>query len=147
MNTYDIIFAIAVRLLAGVILHAHTSEGVVTVGRGKLIDWRSVKSGEEVEPSDGSAADFAQLFVALVGVEAADVALGGERAAPPGFVPPKPVITTYAPMASGMRRSQVELGGCVVLVTPEGEFGTEQEGTDAARRLAERIGMLEGTDG
>ena len=56
----------AVLLLGGVILSASD----VTVGRGWLIDWRMVPSGEALL-SDADTFDQAYLFVAMVGPAAA----------------------------------------------------------------------------
>jgi hypothetical protein len=46
----------------------------VSAGRGIVIDWREVKSGETLQ-TDADAFDTAQLFVALVGVTVALAAL------------------------------------------------------------------------
>ena len=42
----------------------------ISAGRGTVIDWRSVKSGETIAEG-ADAFDAAQLFVALVGPEVA----------------------------------------------------------------------------
>ena len=67
-KTSDLIAALAEVLLPGeVILHA----GKVTAGRGRVVDWRTVPSGEEL--AEGlDAYDTALLLVSTVGsVEAA----------------------------------------------------------------------------
>ena len=68
LETFPAVQACAVALLEGRILHASN----VTAGNGKVIDWRTVRSGETLE-ANADAFDVAQLFVALVGP---DFALG-----------------------------------------------------------------------
>lgn len=58
----DVVFDVSVVLLAGVVVFG----GGVTAGRGKVVDWRSVKCGENVLES-GDAYDVAACFVGLVG--------------------------------------------------------------------------------
>ncbi len=59
---YEATFEAAARLARGEVLHRSD----VTAGNGKVIDWRTVKSGEELM-TDGDAFDVAYLFVSLVG--------------------------------------------------------------------------------
>ncbi len=66
----DIVFAVAVELTKGAVLSAND----ITAGRGTLIDWRTVKSGENLL-EDADAFDIAYLFVALAGWGAVAVAL------------------------------------------------------------------------
>lgn len=70
---FDVVRDVSLALLAGAILHAGP-EGKVTVGNGRLEDWRTVPSGETVA-MDENAADLATLLVAMVGVEAAQAAV------------------------------------------------------------------------
>lgn len=67
---HSILFAICTLLLTGEVLHGAN----VTVGNGSVIDWRTVKSGDEIA-HDLDAFDSAALFVALVGPEVATKAL------------------------------------------------------------------------
>lgn len=70
MNTHELTQAIAVDLLQGRVLQASK----VSAGRGTVIDWRHVPSGETC--LDGADAfDTASLFLALVGWGAAAMAL------------------------------------------------------------------------
>lgn len=71
---YQTIAALSALLLSGVIVHGPS----VTVGRGIVVDWRTIKSGEEV----GSGLDpfeAAHLFVSLVGIDAANAAVTKAR--------------------------------------------------------------------
>jgi hypothetical protein len=67
----ELIERLAIPLLAGQVLHG----GGVTAGRGKVIDWRTVKCGDEIAAS-ADAYDTAVAFVALVGPEVARSAMG-----------------------------------------------------------------------
>lgn len=69
--THAAVSAVARALLLGLVLVARTPEGDVSVGCGQLIDWRRVRCGDDLPAGQGSAADFAMLFVELVGDAAA----------------------------------------------------------------------------
>ena len=66
------VWACSVAILDGEILHASD----VTAGNGLVIDWREVKSGEIMD-KQGDSFDSAYLFVWLVGVDAAQMAVAG----------------------------------------------------------------------
>lgn len=76
-DTFNAVRACAISLLAGDVLQAD----LVSAGNGIVIDWRTVRSGETLQ-SGADAFDTAQLFVALVGVDAAFRAVG-QRASDP----------------------------------------------------------------
>jgi hypothetical protein len=122
--------AVAIAVLQGRVLHATN----VTAGRGTVIDWRAVRSGDEVLV-DGDAFDVANAFVAIVGDEAAAAAVEAE----PGYIPPRPTaaeITVYAPGGSGARGVGFRRGNLAVLV----QGYTDEDNADAeafARKLAE----------
>lgn len=65
-ETLEAVSACAVAMLAGAVLQTSG----ISAGRGLVMDWRSVKSGETLQ-QDADAFDTAQLFVALVGPDAA----------------------------------------------------------------------------
>ncbi len=95
MTTYDTVRVCALAILRGRVLQA----GGVSAGRGSVIDWREVRSGETLQ-TGADAFDTAQLFVTLVGENAAlqshlaDVMVAPEPPPPP-FVPPPPRITRW----------------------------------------------------
>lgn len=79
---FNAVFAVSVALSAGRVLQAVTSDGAVSVSHGRVIDWRTVKCGEETLTDVG---DEAILFVSLVGEDAALASVAGgpsERPAP-----------------------------------------------------------------
>lgn len=132
MNTYPTIRACALILLTGAVLQTVTPDGAVTAGKGQIIDWRTVRSGETVRV-DGDAFDTAQLFVAMVGVEAA------ERAADPLSEPPPPEVTTFQADEHGFRVRQFTVGGVRVRVEGLSWLG----GTDTeAEAFTERLAAL-----
>jgi len=65
----DAVFACSVALICGRVLQARD----VTVGNGLLIDWRFVKSGQEIA-NDLEVYDAASLFVEMVGPSTAAAA-------------------------------------------------------------------------
>ncbi len=69
-ETFAAVRRAARHLLAGAVLHGPR----VTAGRGSVIDWRDVPSGETLEEG-ADAFGAAQLFVALVGPDAAIAAI------------------------------------------------------------------------
>jgi hypothetical protein len=65
---YEHVKEAAARILAGEVLQA----GSVSAGRGLVIDWRTIRSGEIVDDG-GDSFDQAHLFVALAGPEACEL--------------------------------------------------------------------------
>lgn len=107
VTLFDAVRACSIVLLGGVVLHA----GDVTAGNGSVIDWRTVKSGEELCPG-GDAFDTAYLFVSLVGPEAAiAAALRDQDIDPPAPEPcPSPrAITEVEAAADGARFEDLAL--------------------------------------
>lgn len=98
MNTFAAVRACSLAFLAGAVLHACD----VTAGNGRLIDWRSVKSGEEIR-SGSDACELAQLFVAFVGVETALASIDEEVAPAPEPTPIATRIHAYMQQANGGR--------------------------------------------
>ena len=131
---YQTIRAIALVLLTGAVLHARDplGSGVVTAGRGTIVDWRTVPSGVTVaERLD--AYDTAAMLVSLVGGEQAVLALPfvAEQAPPPAKIPPR--VYAYALTSTGGRRRSFEVGPWMVYVEPN----EDDEGQEAfTRRLA-----------
>lgn len=143
MNTFAIVRACALAIIAGTILHASDGTGVVTAGNGVVVDWRIVRSGEVFETTDGTAFDTAQLFVALVGEEAARAALVIE----PPPAPPVREATTHVmayaidPACGGRRRSFDAPQGFRVYVEPDSDDNAQSAFTArlAAFCDAERV--------
>lgn len=97
--TFVVVHACAVLLLGGVVLQ---TEGV-SVGRGRVVDWRQVRCGETLL-EDGDAFDCAQAFVGLVGVTAAAACVDAEEGElPPPSKPAPPQIHAYRPDEHGRR--------------------------------------------
>lgn len=115
MNTFATVRACALAILAGAVLHASD----VTAGRGFVIDWRIVKSGETIVTS-ADPFDTAQLFVILVGQVAAISALDEEPSPAPEPVPPPTRINEFCIIADvgGRRRNFETPLGFVVYVEP-----------------------------
>lgn len=65
MNHYDEVFEAAVAILRGDVLQSHE----VSAGRGKVIDWCDVRSGETI--LEGDVFDQAYLYVAITKARAA----------------------------------------------------------------------------
>jgi len=63
---FDLVSKFAVILLSGAVVQC--SE--VSAGRGKVVDWRSIRSGEEIS-CEQDAFSVAYLFVSMVGIDAA----------------------------------------------------------------------------
>lgn len=75
MAMFKAAFAVSVAIAGGAVLSADTPDGRVTVSMGKIIDWRSVKCGEEIACDPG---DEGIAFAAMVGEECA-LAAAAER--------------------------------------------------------------------
>jgi hypothetical protein len=129
LETYPAVYACSLAILSGRVLQASG----VSVGHGKVIDWRTVPSGEMLE-SEASAADCAQLFVALVGP---DMALASARVQ---TETPQPKIVTFgkAPHADGHRR-QFTVGRFTVKVEPHDADADQESFTRELARLAASI--------
>ena len=116
MDTFETVRFCALALLAGTVLQTSG----VSAGNGIIVDWRSVKSGETIQEG-GDAFDTAQLFVALVGDEAALACVIGDTSPAEAFVaPPLPVVEVveYCRNASGARRRAFTAGPFRVIVEP-----------------------------
>lgn len=139
MSTTEIFPAVracAILLLGGVVLHASD----VTAGNGKIIDWRTVKSGDTIQEGADSF-DTAQLFVALVGPEAAMVAATRDQDVEPPPPDPKVAPRVFAFMANerGCRLRQFEVGDLRIRV----EVLPWLDGDDdAAAAFTERLAAL-----
>lgn len=117
VDTFTAIRACALVLLTGAVLQAESPEGAVTAGKGSIIDWRTVRCGETIQ-TESDPFDTAQLFVALVGPDAALLAANRDaevELAPP-IPEPAPRITTWAADDRGNRRRQFEVGNLRILV-------------------------------
>jgi hypothetical protein len=132
-ETYDAVRACALAVCAGRIVKANG----VTAGRGIVVDWREVRSGEHVL-ADADAFDVAQTFVALVGVEGARAAVDGVEDAEPIALPP-PEITAWRPNEHGQRARSFEVGRFKVTVESKA-YGEDDEGEAAA--FTERLAAL-----
>jgi len=101
MQTFEAVRYVAMALLAGEVVQA----AGVSVGHGSVIDWRTVKSGEVLQ-ADACAFDSAQLFVALVGPEAA---MRGDG---------MPEVSEYMARHDGARRRSFSVRGMTVYIEP-----------------------------
>jgi hypothetical protein len=126
-ETFPAVYACALAILGGAVLQARD----VSAGRGLVVDWRSTRSGEVVQ--DGcDAFDAAQLFVALVGPDAAFAAatVDGE--------PAPPDVCAYAPRHDGARRRSFEIGGFRVYVEPHEDDAAQAAFTGRLAAFARR---------
>lgn len=110
-DTFTAVRACAIALLSGLVLQVEH----VSAGNGAVIDWRTVQSGETLQEG-ADAFDAAQLFVALVGPEAALAALPGSDIEPPPTVRMPPRVHAYMQQANGGRLRSFEVGAFKVLV-------------------------------
>lgn len=135
MSTYEIVRACSIAMLGGVVLQASG----VSAGRGKVIDWRTVKSGETIQDG-GDAFDTAQLYVALVGVEAAmaSVDLDVEPTPQPKVAPR---VHAYMANHSGSRRRTFDATshGFKVMVEPHEDDAAQARFTELLADAAESI--------
>jgi hypothetical protein len=135
-ETFPAVRACAIAMLAGRVLQV---DGV-SAGRGRVIDWRTVKSGETLQ-SHADAFDTAQLFVALVGAERA-LSLFDESVEPPPAPPTVPRVTAYMidPNCGGRRRSfEATKFGFRVYVEPHENDAAQAAFTEQLAALAEQI--------
>lgn len=133
-ETFTAVRACALALLAGAVLQT----AGVSAGNGIVVDWREVKSGETLN-TDGDAFDTAQLFVALVGPEAALAIVEGEPAA--AFVPAIHAypLQKHADGSDSDRIREFRCGGYQVQVSRDWIRGGDFDDADQAdfvRRLA-----------
>ena len=129
MGTFAAVRACAEVILDGAVLQA---DGV-SAGNGRVVDWRTVKNGETLQ--DGcDAFDTAQLFVALVGCEAALSVMDDAASAPPS-VASLPEIVAFMANEHGARRRSFTVGRFTVVVEPHSDDDSAQAAF--ARRLAE----------
>jgi hypothetical protein len=160
-STFDTVRACALALLSGTVLQADA----VSAGRGSVVDWRTVRSGETLQ-TDGDAFDTAQLFVALVAefheertvthrdvfapgalrlsppsrVDAAASALDVDDLAAEPFVAPAPRICEFMRLENGARRRAFDVGEFRVVVEPHAD---DEGQASFTRRLADlAIGLV-----
>ena len=104
IEVYAAVRACAIALLSGAILRAAD----VTAGNGSVVDWRTIKSGEEIQ-AGADAFDTAHLFVTLVGpVDAMAAATSNDEIEPapePAHVAPRVFAYMTDPSCGGRRRS------------------------------------------
>jgi hypothetical protein len=133
-GTYEAVRACAVLLLTDAVLQI----GGVSAGRGQVIDWRTVKSGETLQ--DGADAfDTAQLFVTLVGPAAALSVCHDVPWAPP-IPEPAPRVVEFMASYNGGRRRQFGVGRFTVVVEPHEDDDAQAAFTSALARIAVEVG-------
>ncbi len=117
-STFAAVRACALAILAGAILHASD----VTAGNGVVVDWRTERSGATLA-TEADPFDAAQLFVALVGPEAALSSLEDVPTPAPEPTPIATRISAYCIIAGvgGRRRSFDAPQGFTVYVEPHEE--------------------------
>ena len=132
--TYEAVRACALAMLAGATLQIDD----VTAGRGMVIDWRTVRSGETLQEG-GDAFDTAQLFVSLVGEETAARAVASDVPDPPEE-PATPIrISAYAPNQDGARRRSFDVGPFRVYVEPHEDDAAQAIFTAALAAKAHEV--------
>ena len=116
--TFSAVRACALAIFAGAILHAAD----VTAGNGIVVDWRTVRSGAELQ-RDADVFDTAQLFVTLVGADAALAALAEPAEPAPEPTPIATRVYAYSidPGCGGRRRSFDAPHSFRVYVEPDGD--------------------------
>jgi hypothetical protein len=135
-EAFDAVRACAIVLLDGAVLQA----GGVSAGNGLVIDWREVKSGEQILDS-ADAFDMAYLLVALVGAEAAFAAATRDcdiEPAPP-VSRPTTRVHAFAPSYNGGRRRTFEIGPFTVMVEPHEDDAAQDSFTAALAEAAARL--------
>ncbi len=117
-TTFAAVRACALAILAGGILHASD----VTAGNGVVVDWRTVRSGATLT-TEANPFDAAQLFVALVGEDAALSSLEEEPSPAPDPTPIPTRVYAYAidSNCGGRRRTFEARQGFKVLVEPDAD--------------------------
>lgn len=132
MGSYEAVRVCAIALLAGAILQA---EGV-SAGRGIVVDWRTIRSGETlVQGAD--AFDAAQLFVSLVGEDVAVSSVKSDVSDVPVFEAPAPRVNEFMKNESGARRRSFDAGPFHVIVEPHNDDDAAQAAfTQRLARLA-----------
>ena len=140
---FDAVRACSIAILAGAVLRAAN----VTAGNGKVIDWRTVKSGEEL-CHGGDAFDTAYLFVTLVGDEAALAAVARVRDIEPAAPTPEPAprIAAFMPNGSGARRRSFGAGPFTVIVEPGDDDAAQATFTEALARAAHALAAALATE-
>lgn len=127
-STFAAVRACAIAMMAGHVVQAEC----VSAGRGMVIDWRTVRSGDTILVN-ADAFDTAQLFVALVGADAALVVVEYSiNPAPAVRVPTQ--IVEFMRTPNGGRRRSFECGKFTVVVEPHAD---DEEQAEFAARLAE----------
>lgn len=133
--SYEAVRACALAVLGGAVLQAEA----VSAGNGRVIDWRTVKSGESVlEAAD--AYEVATLFVSLVGVEAAMASVDLVVEPPPPHTH-SPQVHAYMANERGSRRRSFDATthGFRVLVEPHEDDASQARFTELLAVAAEGI--------
>jgi len=133
-STFAAIRACAIAMMAGHVVQAES----VSAGRGMVIDWRTVRSGDTIQTGT-DAFDTAQLFVALVGADAALVAADEWGIEPASAVHTQPRIVEFMRTPNGGRRRSFECGKFTVVVEPHAD---DEEQAEFTARLAELCAEL-----
>lgn len=131
---FDAARACALAILGGRVLQT----AGVSAGRGLVVDWRTVKSGEALL-EDGDAFDVAYLFVALVGADVAAALLEGEVEPAAPVAEPPPRVVAFMPNQYGARRRRFDVGPFSVLVEPHDDDAAQ---ADFAAKLAAAAAAL-----
>lgn len=112
-ETFAAVRVCSIAILAGEVLQADA----VSAGNGMVVDWRTVKSGETLQEG-ADAFDTAQLFVALVGPDAALRSVASWVVEPAPLVRVQPTIHAYMQASNGGRRRTFDVGGFQIMVEP-----------------------------
>ena len=130
-DTFAAVRACSIALLSGAVLQ---SVGV-SAGNGIVIDWRTVKSGETLT-THADAFDTAQLFVSLVGPEAALAAI--DEVFPPALegTPIMPRIYAFMQTACGGRLRSFDIGDFKVMVEAHEDDAAQAAFTERLAGLA-----------
>ncbi len=132
--TFAAIRACAIVLLAGNVIQA----GHVSAGNGKVIDWRTVRSGELLQDGADSF-DTAQLFVGLVGPDAAVLATADFEIEPASPILIQPRIHAYMQASNGGRRRTFDTGDFTVVVEPHENDAAQANFTARLAALCARV--------
>lgn len=134
IDRFSAVRACSIAILAGSTLQTEN----VSAGNGMVVDWREVPSGVTLL-FDTDAFDTANLFVDLVGFEAAFLAATRDRYVAPAPDPTKipPRISAFAPQGrNNARRRSFEVGAFRVFVEPADADETDAAQADFTARLA-----------
>lgn len=129
---FTIVRIVAAALLSGAVITANVEDGAVTASNGTIVDWRHVRSGEQIDTEQSSAADTAILFVAMVGDRAARKSVDQDA-------DPLAVEIHEWPLREGNRIRSFKVGGYEVSVSRDwgaSEDFDDDDARDFTRRLA-----------